>query len=350
MCEQVPTETADLNFDREAPQTRSITRDACTDTSEFDYLFKESKCKSNDFTESYFLGDDDKVRFYTGLPSFEILCILFNFVEPYIKRKSSVLSHFQEFILTLMKLRLDVPLQDLAYRFNISISTVNRIFHFWIDIMDRRLSSQIVWPEREREDLWRTMPKCFQYSFKNNTTDIIDCFEIFIDRPSNLLARAQTFSNYKHHNTVKVLLGITPQGSISFVLKTWGGRTSDKHLTENCGFLELLSPGDLVLADRGFTISDSVSYHRAELAIPAFTRKKDQLDPMDLETTRGIANVRIHVERVIGSLRQKYTILQGTLPLQFLTKSSNQNFPIIDKIVKVCAALVNFCPSIVPFD
>ena len=37
--QQVPGETADLNFDREAPQTRSITRDACTDTSEFDYLF-----------------------------------------------------------------------------------------------------------------------------------------------------------------------------------------------------------------------------------------------------------------------------------------------------------------------
>ena len=34
---------------------------------------------------------------------------------------------------------------------------------------------------------------------------IIDCFEIFIERPMNLKARAQTWSNYmyKHHNTVK---------------------------------------------------------------------------------------------------------------------------------------------------
>ena len=76
---------------------------------------------------------------------------------------------------------------------------------------------------------------------------MIDCFEVFIERPSNLLARAQTFSSYKHHNTMRVLIGITPQGSISFVLEVWGGRTSDKYLTENCGFLEFLVPGDMVM-------------------------------------------------------------------------------------------------------
>ena len=68
-------------------------------------------------------------------------------------------------------------------------------------------------------------------------TVIIDCFEIFIERPTNLLARAQTFSSYKHHNTIKVLIGITPQGTISFLSNAWGGTTSDKYLTENCGLL-----------------------------------------------------------------------------------------------------------------
>ena len=57
------------------------------------------------------------------------------------------------------------------------------------------------------------MPVCFQNSFGKKVTVIIDCFE----KPSNLLARAQPFSNYKRHNTIKILIGITPQGSISFV-------------------------------------------------------------------------------------------------------------------------------------
>lgn len=63
------------------------------------------------------------------------------------------------------------------------------------------------------------------------------------------------------------------------------------------------------MADRGFTIQESLKFHQAELAIPALTRGKDQLDPVDFEETHGIANVRIHVERVIGLLRRKYTIL-----------------------------------------
>ena len=117
------------------------------------------------------------------------------------------------------------------------------------------------------------MPMCFKYALGNKVTVIIDCFEVFIAKPTNLLARAQTFSSYKHRNTIKILIGITPQGSDSegFVSEAWGGRTSDKFLTENCEILDKLLPGDMVMADRGFTISESVGLKQAKLVIPAFT-------------------------------------------------------------------------------
>jgi hypothetical protein len=54
-------------------------------------------------------------------------------------------------------------------------------------------------------------------------------------------------------------------------------------LTENCGLLDKLIPGDLVLADRGFTVHESVQFHQAKLNIPAFTKGKDQLDSVDVE-------------------------------------------------------------------
>ena len=72
--------------------------------------------------------------------------------------------------------------------------------------MDIRLKSLILWPEQE--DLQKTMPKCFQLLFGKKVAIIIDCFEIFLEQPSNLRARAATWSNYKHRNTAKVLLGI----------------------------------------------------------------------------------------------------------------------------------------------
>jgi len=118
---------------------------------------------------------------------------------------------------------------------------------------------------------------------------------VFCVKPINLLARAQTFSSYKHRNTVKVLIGIIPQGSISFASEAWGGRTSNKYLTENCGLLDKFLPGDMVMADRGFTIHDDVVLMHAKLVIPAFAKRKDQLDPIEVEGTRGIALVRIHI-------------------------------------------------------
>ena len=125
---------------------------------------------------------------------------------------------------------------------------------------------------------------------------------------------------------------------------------SDKYLTESCGILQKLLPGDVVLADRGFDISDSVGMMQARLHIPAFTRGKSQLSALEVEDTRTIANVRIHVERVIGVVRQKYVILKGTLPIEFVSKKPDQGSPHIDKIVRVCCCLCNVCDSVVPFN
>ena len=295
-----------------------------------------------------FEDNDGKVKFYTGLPNLYILMSLFEFITPYISHTHlNSLTSFQEFILTLMRLRLNLGLQDLGYRFGIAKNSASRIFIKWITVMACRLEYLIQWPSREM--IWETTPECFRKNYGTKVVVILDCFEVFMDRPSNLLARACTWSNYKHHNTAKFLIGITPQGTVSFISKGWGGRTSDRLLTEQSGILKNLLPGDIVLADRGFTIEDIIALYGARLDIPAFTKGKEQLDAISVEETRRLANVRIHVERVIGVVRQKYQILSGILPIETVT-SSETTEPLIDDIVKVCCALTNMCDSVVPVD
>ena len=94
---------------------------------------------------------------------------------------------------------------------------------------------------------------------------------------------------------------------------------SDKFITKHCRLLGKLLPGDFVLADCGFDIADSCGLYGARLKIPAFTKGRPQLSLLDIESTRKIANVRIHVERVIGCVRQKYSILgHSVLPINYL--------------------------------
>lgn len=109
------------------------TKDAETQTEEFAYMFHKQTYQVPD--REYF-SSDDKVRFYTGLPSYQVLIAALNHVAPHVGRRPQTLDPFQEFVMVLMKLRLNVPYQDLSYRFLVSVPTVSRIFWSWINAMD----------------------------------------------------------------------------------------------------------------------------------------------------------------------------------------------------------------------
>ncbi|XP_052254004.1 uncharacterized protein LOC127860158 [Dreissena polymorpha] len=308
---------------------------------------KEKLKNTNPYSDSALEGNDEKVRSLTGLPCFALLMALFRLVEECLPPKMT-LGKFECLVLTLARLRLNLTISFLAFQLAVSKSTISRIFVDVIDVLYVRTQGIVRWPERE--ELQKTMPLQFQKHFGKKCCVIIDCFEVFIECPSNLMARSETWSNYKHHNTVKFLIGIAPQGVVSFISKSWGGRTSDKFITEHCGFLNKLLPGDLILADRGFDIGDSVGTLCASVNIPAFTKGKGQLSPLDLEETRKIANVRIHVERVIGLVRQKFTFLNGTQPIDVVMTKDERGLTTIDKVAYVCCALVNMCESVVDFN
>ena len=94
----------------------------------------------------------------------------------------------------------------------------------------------------------------------------------------------------------------------TFVSSRWGGRVSDKHLMLNSGLLQKLLPRDVVLADRGFDVGEVVAISQASLHIPAFTKGLEQLPPVEVEKSCKLANVCIHIERVIGATRLRFSI------------------------------------------
>ena len=86
------------------------------------------------FTEANMLkySDDNKkfIQFYTGLPNPKSLCTIFKFVTAAAGVSSlstAKVSSFEEFMIILMKLKLNPPMQDLAFHSG-CCSTVQRVF------------------------------------------------------------------------------------------------------------------------------------------------------------------------------------------------------------------------------
>ena len=59
-----------------------------------------------------------KTKFYTGLPTYHIFMVVFNFLYPFVNRPTK-LSLMDEFLLVMMKLRLNLLTEDLAHRFSV---------------------------------------------------------------------------------------------------------------------------------------------------------------------------------------------------------------------------------------
>ena len=184
----------------------------------------KEQLKQNSLSQESFEKDNDKVLFYTGLPYWTLVLCIFNFVKDLLQSKG-MLSSFQKFFNDHHPLEAELIWERLGlHRFGgISDSIASRTFLHVVDILYQRLKPLIIWPDREvlRQTLSMELRK-----YCPNCVVIIaffEIFEIFLDHPLNPLARAQTFSSHKHHNTVKYLTGITPQGTVSFTSEGWEG-------------------------------------------------------------------------------------------------------------------------------
>ena len=247
---------------------------------------------------------------------------------------SRKLNSLDEFFLVLMRLKAGLFVQDLSDRFGVSITTVSRICITWVNFLYYELKDLFPFPSQEL--VRKNMPQ--EFAQFPTTRIILDCTELFIERPSAMLAQSETWSEYKHHNTWKLLVGVTPNGQVTFLSELWGGRVSDKHITRESGVLNLLEAGDNVMVDRGFDISDIVP-DGVTVNMPPFLAGRQQMTASETENTMSIASVRIYVERAIGHIKTHH-ILDGTMPNSLSSYAT--------QIATVCGLLTNFLPPLLP--
>ena len=227
-----------------------------------------------------------------------------------------------------MRLRLGLLNEDLADRCGISPSTCSDIFKTWVRMISIQFGVLINW--LPKESIMDHMPEMFLNNGYGKVRCILDCSEMTIERSKSLDAQAVSWSDYKHRNSIKFLIGISPCGYISFLSDCCGGRASDKFIVKDSGFYDLLDYGD--------QIKEELLLRYCNLTVPPGARMKAQMTSAEASKTKSVANLRIHVERAIRRIKT-FRILSSTITITMLHHC--------DDIVRACAAFCNLKPMLI---
>ncbi|KAI5636548.1 DDE superfamily endonuclease domain-containing protein [Phthorimaea operculella] len=257
--------------------------------SDFSILMKENSNKSNILDLI-----DKKPLMYLGLPKqYQWL----------IKEIATVLSGKElDIIIALFKIRFNDPMVRLADQFELSRQTISKSFYNGLTLLANYFQHFVYMPSPAEIKL--NLPLAFKINY-SNVQCILDAFEIEIEKPSNPQAQSRTWSQYKHCNTLKYIVGCTPNGFISYISKGWGGRISDKVLVEISDLIDILPPNAIIMADRGFKEIETLLVSRnIKLLRPPSVFSSRIPTKQEVLESKVIASLRVHIERVIRRIRE----------------------------------------------
>lgn len=251
------------------------------------------------------------------------------------KTEGIKISKKNRLLIFLFKMKLGIPFSALEVLFGVHRTTVSRVFHETLGYLAQACKELVPWPSMET--IQSLMPQEFKEHHKD-CRSIMDCTEIKIDSPSDVSQSNYYWSHYKKGHTLNFLVVCSSHGVISFVSKTFGGRTTDDQITNQSEFLKLLEPGDSILADKGFPeiqtkLDEGVN--GIVIVMPPFLHNK-QFSAEEVREKKKIARIRIQFERIMQRIKIYRILLK--LPKTMMSHA--------DDIVFMCCVLVNLQPPI----
>ena len=296
------------------------------------------------FSAKRFEDDAAGLHFYTGLGTYETFVGVLGTLVPkaheliYYHGITPSLSIEDQFFISLMKLRQHPTNFEMSRLFEISENTVTNIFVTWINFMFCKWEERNWWPSSNVIKFYA--PTDFNLKFPT-TRVIVDGTECPIKKPMEPTAQQATFSSYKNKNTIKVLVGVSPGGLVTYLSPAYGGSATDRQICERSNLTTMCQPGDSIMADKGFNVQDLFESAMITINIPTFFHKKNRMSGATVLKDRKIASKRVHVERIIG-LAKTYKIIQQPM--------NNTESALATQIVTVCFRLCAWRLSIVPKD
>lgn len=263
-------------------------------------------------------------KYYLGIPISEmhIIDLLQSFTN--ISQK--------DIFIVLRKIRRNEEMETLADLFDTTKQNISHIFSKNVVQIAACIKDLIYWPKPLA--ISNHLPLAFKNRFKN-VQSIIDCFEIKIEKPSNPMLQALSWSSYKQANTFKYLISCTPDCVINFISKGYGGRITDPKILKLSGYLDKLPQNCSVMGNRGFKYAHSLFTEKnCKLIRPPSVKANERPDKRAIKESKQISSVRIHIEREIGRVRE-FKMLSPSNILD------HNYFHVIDSIVEIACGLSN---------
>jgi hypothetical protein len=235
-------------------------------------------------------------------------------------------------MVVLRKVKMNETYKLLGLYFGFSAKTISLYFRTNVATIAACLQQLIFRPPRAT--ITANLPQAFRYKYYL-TDEIIDAFELEVNPPDDPKNQVATYSAYKHFNGLKVVVGITPDGYVSFVSDCFGGKVSDVEICKRSGYLDGLPKKSVIMADRGFKhLHNQLIFRNCTLVRPPSVQKDTPLSESQCMEAKQIASLRIHVERGIVRLRE-YAMISPHARL------SHNLIPVADYAVKIAAGLTN---------
>ena len=216
-------------------------------------------------------SNDRVILYYTGFKNYKQFMLLYSALRPCVNHLpvNCHLKPQDQLFMTLIKWRLANDDFKLSSLFDLPEKVVAKVFVCWTNYLFYQLSEIDFWPSREIVS--ETMPMQFKAQFP--TTRVFnDATEVPIQKPGHIGNQSASYLSYKNTNTVKVLVGCTPRGLVSFVSDAYGGSTSDRQICERSDLIgkHLFNAGDSIMADRGFDVQDLFATKNVHVNSPSF--------------------------------------------------------------------------------
>ncbi|KAL7300382.1 hypothetical protein TKK_0007003 [Trichogramma kaykai] len=232
-------------------------------------------------------------------------------------------------LMFLLKINSYLTFTAIGTIFGINKNETSEIFFSIVNYLAKACKEFLTWPTQQ--EVRGTTPSWLKPKYSNCRV-MIDTIDFKVEKPSNSDDRLRFWSLHKNGYTIKVVVGCTPGGLISFVSNSYDGRISDELVVASSGILKLIEDDDSVLVDRNFPNMDPKLMKNGKnvfVTIPLVVEN-------DYPTKQKVK--KSHVDKIpfaIDRVRQKIR------SFKILDIFTTEMLPYADDIVFMCCVLVN---------